>query len=81
MSSASSPMSVVSSFDETLNVLRITGASVAGVSGVVELATLNLRVNAIATNVLYISAQELLAPDLSSLLPSATMTQYPVISK
>ena len=78
---SASPMNVVTSFDQTLNVLRITGASVSGVSGVVELATLSLRVNAAAKNTLFVDAIELLGSDLSNLLPSATVTQYPVISK
>ena len=78
---SASPMSVVTAYDPTLDVLRITGASVSGVSGVVELATLTLRVNAPAKNVIYVNAVELLGSDLSNLLPGATVTQYPVISK
>ena len=80
-STSASPMSVVTSFDQTLDVLRITAASVSGVTGVVELATLSLRVNAAAKNILYVDAIELLGSDLSNLLPGATVTQYPVISK
>ena len=78
---SASPMSVVTAYDPTLNVLRITGASVSGVTGVVELATLTLRVMAPAKNILYVNAVELLGSDLSNLLPSATVTQYPMISK
>ena len=78
---SASPMSVVTAFDPSLNVLRITAASVSGVSGVVELATLSLRVNAAAKNLLYVDAIELVGSDLSNLLPGATVTQYPVISK
>ena len=78
---SASPMSVVTSYDPTLDILRITGASVSGVSGVVELATLTLRVSAPAKNVLFVNAVELVGSDLSNLLPSATVTQYPMISK
>lgn len=78
---SASPMSVVTAFDETLSILRITGASVSGVTGLVELATITLRVSAPAQNVLYVNAVELLGSDLSNLLPGATVTQYPVISK
>ena len=74
-------MSVVTAFDETLSILRITGASVSGVTGVVELATVTLRVSAPAQNILYVNAVELLGSDLTNLLPGATVTQYPVISK
>jgi len=81
MNTSASPMSVVTAFDQELNILRITAASVTGVSGVIELATLSLRVNAPAKNILYLDAVELLASDLSNLLPGATVTQYPVISK
>ena len=80
-STSASPMSVVTAYDPTLNVLRLTGASVSGVTGVVELATLTLRVNAPAKNILYVNAIELLSSDLSNLLPGATVTQYPIISK
>ena len=79
---SASPMTVVTSFDPTLNVLRISGVSVAGVTGLVELATLSLRVNAPPTkNMIFVDAIELLGSDLSNLLPNATVTQYPVISK
>ena len=78
---SASPMTVVTAYDPTLDILRISGASVSGVTGVVELATLTLRVNAPAKNVLYVNAVELLGSDLSNLLPGATVTQYPVISK
>lgn len=75
------PMTVTTSFDPDLNILRITGASANGVTGVVTLATVRLNVTDAAKNILYFNAVELLGPDLSNLLPTATVTQYPVISK
>ena len=74
-----SPLAPVVTVDRTVDVIRITGASVAGVTGIVELATVRFRVNTATASMLYVSGVELLGSDFSNLLPAATATQYPII--
>jgi hypothetical protein len=79
INTTASPMSPVTTVDPVVNVVRINGASVAGATGVVELATVRLRVVTAGINTFYVNAIELLGTDFSDLLPTATATQYPVI--
>jgi hypothetical protein len=76
---SASPMSPVATVDPVVNVIRINGASAAGATGVVELATIRFRVVASGNNTFYVNGVELLGTDFSDLLPTATTTQYPVI--
>lgn len=79
VSTTGSPMSPVTTIDQTVNVIRINGLSAAGVTGVVQLATIRFRVASSGLNGIYLNASELLAVDFSDLLATATFTQYPVI--
>ena len=79
VTTAGSPMAPQTTVDQALNVLRITGASVSGATGLVELATVRFRVARSGNNALFVNAIELLAADFTDLLPTATFTQYPVI--
>ncbi|GDX86112.1 hypothetical protein LBMAG44_00250 [Gemmatimonadota bacterium] len=74
-----SPMAPVTTVDQTVNVIRIHGASAAGVTGTVLLATVRLRVARRGLTGVYLNASELLGADFTNLLPTATFTQYPVI--
>jgi hypothetical protein len=73
-----SPMAPVVVVDQSINVMRLTGASVAGVTGVVDLATVRFRVQKAGVFPLYVNAIELLGTDLSNLLATSTSTQYPL---
>jgi hypothetical protein len=79
ISSSASPLAPVTTVDQSVNVIRITGASTGGASGLVELAVVRFRVAKSATSAFYVNAVELLGTDFSNLLPTATFTQYPVI--
>ncbi len=79
ISTTGSPMAPVTTIDQTLNVIRINGESAAGVTGIVQLAVLRFIVKSPGTTGIFLNATELLGPDFSNLLPSATFTQYPVI--
>lgn len=79
VNTTASPLAPLTTVDQAVNVMRITGASVAGATGVVELATVRFRVVRSGINALFVNAIELLGTDLSNLLPTATFTQYPVI--
>ncbi len=79
VNTSASPMSPVWTFDNVVNVIRINGASVGGATGLVELATIRLRVATSGINTLYLNAVEALGTDFSDLFPTATSTQYPVI--
>jgi len=56
----------------------LTGASVAGVTGVVDLAMVRFRVQRVGVLPLYVNAIELIGTDLSNLLATSTSTQYPL---
>ena len=73
-----SPLAPVVVVDQAINVMRLTGASVAGVTGVVDLATVRFRVRQAGVFPLYVNAIELLGTDLSNLLATSTSTQYPL---
>ena len=79
VNTAGSPMGAVSTVDNTVNVLRVNGNSVAGATGVVDLAVVRFRVARSGINSLFVNAIELLGTDLSNLYPTATFTQYPII--
>jgi hypothetical protein len=79
VSTTGSAMAPVTTIDNTLNVIRINGASAAGVTGLVQLAVIRFRVAATGLNGIYLDATELLAADFANLLPTVTVTQYPVI--
>ena len=78
VSTALSPLAPVVVVDQSLNVMRLTGASVAGVTGVVDLATVRFRMQRVGVLPLYVNAIELIGTDLSNLLATATSTQYPL---
>lgn len=78
VNTSASPMSPTSAVDRTINIMRLTGASVAGATGVVDLAVVRFRVTRAGVFPLYINAIELIGTDLSNLLPTATFTQYPL---
>ena len=79
VNTTASPMGAVSTVDNTVNVMRINGNSVAGATGVVDLAVVRFRVARSGINSLFVNAIELLGTDLSNLYPTATFTQYPII--
>lgn len=74
-----SPLGAISATDLAVNVIRLTGASVAGVTGVVHLATVRFLVRAPGVNGIYLNASELLASDFTNLLAITTFAQYPLI--
>ena len=74
-----SPLATISATDPAVNVVRLTGASVAGVTGVVQLAIVRFVVRAPGANGIYLNASELLASDFTNLLPVTTFAQYPLI--
>jgi hypothetical protein len=78
VNTSGSPLAPVVVVDQTINVMRLTGASVAGVTGVVDLATVRFRVRQAGVFPLYVNAIELLGTDLSNLLATSTSTQYPL---
>ena len=78
VNTTASPLAPVVVVDQIINVMRLTGASVAGVTGVIDLATVKFRVRQAGVFPLYVNAIELLATDLSNLLATATSTQYPL---
>ena len=80
VTTTASPLAPVVTVDRSVDVIRINGASVAGVTGIVELATVRFRVNSASASMLYVSGVELLGADFSNLLPAATATQYPIIA-
>jgi hypothetical protein len=79
ITSSASPLAPVTTVDQAFNVIRITGASAAGVSGIVDLAVVRFTAAKSANSMFYLNAVELLGADLSNLLPTATLTQYPVV--
>jgi hypothetical protein len=78
VNTTASPLAPVVVVDQNINVMRLTGASVTGVTGVVDLATVRFRVRQAGVFPLYVNAIELLATDLSNLLATSTSTQYPL---
>ena len=74
-----SPLATISATDPAVNVIRLTGASVAGVTGVMQLAIVRFVVRAPGANGIYLNASELLASDFTNLLPVTTFAQYPLI--
>ena len=74
-----SPLATISATDATVNVIRLTGASVAGVTGVIQLAVVRFLVRAPGPNGIYLNASELLASDFTNLLSVTTFAQYPLI--
>ena len=79
VSTAGSPISPSTTVDNNLQVLRLTGASTAGVNGVIELAVVRFRALRSGPTSLFLNTVELLGADLANLLPTVTNTQYPVI--
>jgi hypothetical protein len=78
VNTTASPLAPVVVVDQTINIMRLTGASVAGVTGVVDLATVRFRVRQAGVFPLYVNAIDLLGTDLSNLLATSTSTQYPL---
>jgi hypothetical protein len=76
---AAPPLAPQSSFDSGTQVLRITGASSAGVTGLIDVATVRLRVVRAGASIAYVTAIEMLGPDLTNLLGTTTSTSYPII--
>ncbi len=72
-----SPLATLSAMDPAVNVIRLTGASVAGVTGVAQLAIVRFVVRAPGANGIYLNASELLASDFTNLLAITTFAQYP----
>ncbi len=72
-------MAPLTTVDQSVNVIRINGASAAGVTGTMLLATVRFRVVRSGLTGVYLNASEMLAADFTNLLPNATFTQYPVI--
>ena len=77
-STASSSVSPSTIVDVSSGVIRISAASATGAHGVVELGRIRFIANQPGGAWIYISATELLAADFSNLLPSTTLTQFPV---
>jgi hypothetical protein len=67
------------SLDASRQILRVSGASANGVTGVIDLATIRLRAARAGTSVAYLTAIEVLAADLADLLGTTTSTSYPII--
>ena len=71
-------LALVVSADSTHGVIRLTAASVNAVSGAIELIRLKFHAGCTYSASIYLSASEMLAADLTDLLPAATMSQYPI---
>ncbi len=73
--SSVSPSTIV---DLTSGVIRVSAASATGARGVVELGRIRFIASRTGAVWIYLSASELLGADFSNLLPSTTLTQFPV---
>ena len=74
-----SPLAPAFAIDNTVNVIRINGGSSSGATGVVLLAVVRFRVLKSGLTGIYLAATEMLGADFANLLPSTTITQYPII--
>ena len=77
-STASSSVSPSTIVDVSSGVIRLSAASATGAHGVVDLGRIRFIANQPGGAWIYISATDLLAADFSNLLPSTTLTQFPV---
>lgn len=71
-----SPSTIV---DVSSGVIRVSAASATGAHGVIELGRIRFIANQTGAVWIYLGATELLGADFSNLLPSTTLTQFPVI--
>ena len=74
-----SPLAPAFAIDNAVNVIRINGGSSSGATGVVLLAVVRFRVARSGLTGVYLAATEMLGADFTNLLPSTTITQYPII--
>ena len=74
-----SPLAPAFAIDNSVNVIRINGGSSSGATGVVLLAVVRFRVLQRGLTGVYLAATEMLGADFTNLLPSTTITQYPII--
>lgn len=74
-----SPLAPAFAIDNTVNVIRINGGSSSGATGVVLLAVVRFRVARSGLTGVYLAATEMLGVDFTNLLPTTTVTQYPII--
>jgi hypothetical protein len=65
--------------DVSAGVIRVSAASAAGAHGVIELGRIRFLANRTGAVWIYLNATELLGADFANLLPSATLTQFPVV--
>lgn len=65
--------------DLASGVIRVSAASAAGARGVVELGRIRFKASQTGASWIYLGATELLGADFNNLLPSTTLTQFPVI--
>ena len=80
VTNADSPIHPVFSVDNSIGIIRLTGASSSGVTGPIELLHVRFIARAAGrAGWIYLSATEMLDVNFSNLLPVATLTQYPVI--
>lgn len=79
VTTAGSAMALVTSVDNQVNVIRITGGSAAGATGLLQLATIRFRIAAVGLKGIFLDATEMVGADFANLLPTVTVTQYPVI--
>ena len=71
-----SPSTII---DVGAGVIRVSAASAAGARGVIELGRIRFLANRTGAVFIYLSATELLGADFANLLPSTTLTQFPVV--
>ncbi|CAN5755053.1 hypothetical protein BH11GEM1_BH11GEM1_04660 [soil metagenome] len=65
--------------DVGAGVIRVSAASAAGARGVIELGRIRFLANRTGAVWIYLNATELLGADFANLLPSTTLTQFPVV--
>ena len=65
--------------DAVAGVIRVSAASAAGARGVIELGRIRFLANRTGAVFIYLNATELLGADFANLLPSTTLTQFPVV--
>jgi hypothetical protein len=74
-----SPVAPTSTIDNAIQVIRFIGGASAGVTGVVEIATIRFRAARTGNSAIFATALEVLGVDLGNLAATATSTSYPVI--
>lgn len=79
VATTASPLAPAFAIDNSVNVIRINGGSSSGATGVVLLAVVRFRVARSGLTGVYLAATEMLGVDFTNLLPTTTVTQYPII--